>query len=180
MGVVRTSLFKGITWILGIPWWDCFWKVKHNEPAVCWLSCPRGRVWGSGASLLVPCPGCIIGNSVFPGIIRKVPVWPLLSPRGSAQGGSSHSRAEQEGAPAAPGAPSGKRCWRLPPSFSIFEFLSADLQTLPICSFSLAQFQENFKPTFCQRMIINSFQATDSTYPFCFLQMNCTVLFVNS
>lgn len=40
-GVVRTSLFKGIIWILKLLWWHCFWVVRHNKPKSTLATLPK-------------------------------------------------------------------------------------------------------------------------------------------
>lgn len=178
-GVVKTSLLKGIAWLSGVPWWLCFWKVRHEEPQTHCSSCPRGRVWGSGTSLLSPC---------HPSRHETLGVW-----RSSPAKSRCHFFSAATPSPQAlrrVGAPTplrGRRVLLLPPrislrkemlkpgpSFSIFKFLSADLHTLPVCSFSLASLQENFKATFCLRMIINSVEAPHNTVSVSF---RWTVLF---
>lgn len=120
-GVVKTSLLKGIAWLSGVPWWLCFWKVRHEEPQTHCSSCPRGRVWGSGTSLLSPC---------HPSRHETLGVWRSSPAKSRCHFFSAATPSPQAlrrvGAPTPlrgrrvlllpPESPSGKRCWSLVPA----------------------------------------------------------------
>lgn len=119
MGIIRSSLFKGITWLSRILRWVCFWKGRHNEPKTLCSSCPRDGVSGSSASLSrFHTLDHVMRNSVSHSHQQESPrVTSSSQPhQGFVEGAASHSWDGWEGAPAAPETPSGKRCWSCLPA----------------------------------------------------------------